>query len=593
MLEMLVRRALALSGLLILIGCGDGGPDLGVADGGNPLPDGSSQSDLKRPASCPTVPTAYVFDHSDPYTRVEGASGFLSRAGFDVQVLPLDRSPMELSGLIFLATFASESSAYRTYMNKYAADLQAFVAQGNVIVQMTQADQTEATPPFLPPTLKARRSDLDVNRVYTLDPFHRLIKDIPAYMHSGSLVTERYLVYETGALGWETFVDHQGFEVILSDGPNARNAVMLEGEYGAGRVLLTALSLDKPHIQSPERDKIVVAFFNNLVPYVQRVCEGTAHVLRVMPGPMANVFTPGAWVLPVLPDTQYYTLVDQPQWRGLFTLQTVWIAQNARRLNIPYVLQLGDLVSHNEPKEWEFAERAMSVLDGVVPYAIVGGNHDYGPDGSASTRDTLMNDFFSYDKTAAWPTFGGAYQTGKLDNTYHLFSAGGRDFIVLALEWGPRDEVIAWANSVMSNHPDRWGIMFTHAYTNWNDRRYDFRETGNPQNPQHFNPHEYSTPGVNDGEELWLKLISRHRFAMVFSGHVLADGSGYLVSQTQLGNRCHQMLSNYQNRPLGGAGYMRLLNFEADNKTVRVFSYSPYDDAFYWDYDQYYTFTLD
>jgi hypothetical protein len=47
------------------------------------------------------------------------------------------------------------------------------------------------------------------------------------------------------------------------------------------------------------------------------------------------------------------------------------------------------------------------------------------------------------------PTFGGAYESGELDNTYHLFSIKGRDFVLLALEWGPHDEVIAWSDEVM------------------------------------------------------------------------------------------------------------------------------------------------
>ena len=34
---------------------------------------------------------------------------------------------------------------------------------------------------------------------------------------------------------------------------------------------------------------------------------------------------------------------------------------------------------------------------------------------------------------------------GKLDNTYHLYEKGGRKWIVLCLEWGPRDKVVAWA----------------------------------------------------------------------------------------------------------------------------------------------------
>ena len=80
---------------------------------------------------------------------------------------------------------------------------------------------------------------------------------------------------------------------------------------------------------------------------------------------------------------------------------------------------------------------------------------------------------------------------------------------------------------------------------------------------------------------------------MTLNGHVLGDGTGYLASVTDRGNTCHQMLSNYQFRNLGGEGYMRLLEFLEDGTTVRVYTYSPLYDSFMQDMDQSYTFKLD
>jgi hypothetical protein len=53
------------------------------------------------------------------------------------------------------------------------------------------------------------------------------------------------------------------------------------------------------------------------------------------------------------------------------------------------------------------------------------------------------------------------------------------------------------------------------------------------------------------------------------------------------------MLSNYQFLALGGEGYMRLLEFLDDAKTVRVYTYSPLYDSFMQEPDQQFTFTLD
>ena len=298
-------------------------------------------------------------------------------------------------------------------------------------------------------------------------------------------------------------------------------------------------------------------------------------------------FTPGSFTLAILPDTQYYSL----QYPGLYTIQTQWVASHVSDFDIRYVIHLGDIVNNNTDVEWERAVASMALLDGVVPYALVPGNHDYGPNGSASTRETLMNDYFDFAQTASLDTFGGAYEDGHLDNTYHLFSAGDRDFIIIALEWGPRDEVIDWANQVMEQYPDRDGIFVTHAYLNNTSLRYDYTDTAHPQD---FNPHQYATPGgVNDGEELWQKLVRHHNFIMTLNGHVLGSGVGSLASTTDTGTTCHQMLSNYQMRDLGGEAYMRLLEFLPDGHTLRVLTYSPLYDTYMNMPEQTFTLHLD
>ncbi|MBC8133552.1 MAG: hypothetical protein H7X95_11275, partial [Deltaproteobacteria bacterium] len=84
-----------------------------------------------------------------------------------------------------------------------------------------------------------------------------------------------------------------------------------------------------------------------------------------------------------------------------------------------------------------------------------------------------------------------------------------------------------------------------------------------------------------------------HRFVFVFTGHVLNDGTGYLASVTDKGNTCHQIMSNYQFRAQGGEGYMRLLQFQDDNKTVKIHTYSALYDSFLMEPDQDFTITLD
>jgi hypothetical protein len=296
-------------------------------------------------------------------------------------------------------------------------------------------------------------------------------------------------------------------------------------------------------------------------------------------------FTPGSWTLVLLPDTQNYSQ-DYP---GLYTLQTHWIAKNKEKLNIRYVLHLGDITNESTNLEWQRARDAMSEMDGVVPYAIATGNHDYGPR-PLENRRTRLNEYFPLAEYEKWPSFGGAMHD-DMCNSYHLFTAGGVDWIVLALEWAPRNKTVRWANDVLAKYPTRKAILVTHAYLYGDATRYDYATKGKRQE---HSPCKY--PGMenaNDGEKLWNKLVRNNNFSLVFCGHVGAWGSGLLASQNDHGEIVDQMVVDYQSRQLGGEGYLRLLEFQPDGKTVHVKSYSPLYDKYLSDPNNQYSFELE
>ena len=303
---------------------------------------------------------------------------------------------------------------------------------------------------------------------------------------------------------------------------------------------------------------------------------------------------PGSWTMAVLPDTQVYSQ-SFPQH---FSAQTQWIADNAISHNIQMVLHEGDVVNNNNVSQWDNARPAMDLLNSVVPYAIAPGNHDYGPNGNASTRDSLFHDpnyFGPGTPYATQPTVGGFFEPGKTDNSWHTFNAGGQDWLVLALEFGPRDEVIDWANQIVESHPDHLTSLVTHAYMYFDDTIYDWQTKGTSQS---WNPHSYgmaNLPGntVNDGQELWDKLVSKHdNFRLTFNGHVLGDGTGRRATLGDGGNVVHQMLANYQFNAQGGQGDMRLLEFLEDGETVIVRTYSPVLDRYDEAPDQQFTINL-
>lgn len=280
----------------------------------------------------------------------------------------------------------------------------------------------------------------------------------------------------------------------------------------------------------------------------------------------------------VMPDTQYYL---QPrvvnEYKKFFDAQTKWIAENAATLRVPIVIHEGDVVDENRRTEWHLADLYMSALDGVVPYIMVPGNHDTGtsgfPNGNADVRDTtLFNEYFPLSRFAVMPTFEGAYQEGQSDNTYHTFTAGRYSWLVIGLEFVPRDDVLKWADSVIANHPKHNVIVVTHAYI---DKKGRHDEKG---------VHKYAVyheeESGNTGKEVFEKLVSKHKnILMVFNGHF--HGQARKISDTVHGNSVYEMLANYQSDAEGGGGYLRIVDVNPDDGIISVKSYSPEKDHSY------------
>ncbi len=277
----------------------------------------------------------------------------------------------------------------------------------------------------------------------------------------------------------------------------------------------------------------------------------------------------------LLPDTQNYS--DYAP--AVYNSQTQWIADNKDELNIAFVLHEGDFTNYNLIREWDNADYAMDILDAAgVSYAAATGNHDTGPGGNASTRD--VGYFNSYFPVARFTNLQGVYETGHAENSYHYFTAGGIDWLALSLEFGPRTAVLAWANQVIAAHPNRRVMVVTHAYMYSDDTRIGSGDT--------WNPHTYTVCTTatgdqvcNDGEEMWTNFIKLHEnISFVFSGHILNDGVGTLVSTGDNGNLVYQMLANYQFEANGGNGWLRILTFCPEMQKVFVETYSPYLDQY-------------
>jgi 3',5'-cyclic AMP phosphodiesterase CpdA len=281
-----------------------------------------------------------------------------------------------------------------------------------------------------------------------------------------------------------------------------------------------------------------------------------------------------SWSIVVLPDTQYYA-ITYPQ---VFASQLAWVRRSAESLNLQLVVHVGDVTETDGAAEWQVARRSFDKIEGTVPYLIVPGNHDYS---RGARRRSHLSDWFPAEALRQQPTFGGLFEPTKIDNSYQLFTIGRERWLVLGLEWGPRDEALEWANRVIDEHPEHQVILVTHAYLYNDGQRYDWAKRGHRQRatPRGYadDPRWPLASELNDGQEIWDKLIARHSsIKLVLCGHVPQRGVARLTSELPGGGQVHQLLADYQDKSIGGGGYLRILRFYDDEIEVRT--YSPFLD---------------
>jgi len=286
-------------------------------------------------------------------------------------------------------------------------------------------------------------------------------------------------------------------------------------------------------------------------------------------GPEAPAARPATII--VLPDTQYYA----SSYPDVFAGQTKWILAQQLPLNIAAVLHVGDIVDGDTQSQWNVAGTSMHSLDGKVPYVVVPGNHD-----TNGSRVTMMDSYFG---PASMPWVNGTMTAGQMENNYALIDVGPQQWLVIALEFGPRDAVVAWAEKVLKAYPTTPAILLTHAYLYSDGTRYNVAVGGTDSSKDIFQwwyPQYYGfTPaeGINDGEMLWQKLVlPNSNVRIVLCGH--QTGWARMTSTRPDGTSVHQVLSDYQwlDGKNFGFGYLRVLQLDYVKKTIAVQTYSPY-----------------
>jgi predicted phosphodiesterase len=461
--------------------------------------------------------------------------------------------------------------------------LNKFLEQGGILLDLAISAPKDYWPHYLPLQNKLEFTADESAELVILHPEHSIGQAVRESMipMDGERIFKSPARIASGAIHKQ-----RGFSVIAASDPLGMYGLLVEASAGRGRTYICTMPVDAPLPLEGEparevMERITKGVALGLVAASESIRTARMPVFR--PDPAADLQMSLSWRIIVLPDTQCYLDENKAASNERhFHRQTQWIVENKLRGDIRYVLHTGDMTQHNTPLEWAKARKIMSELNGHVPYLVIPGNHDIGPGGNAYDRTTLMAGYFPISDAKKYTGFAGAFKEDDPSNVYHLLKAGGVNWLIIGLEFGPRDEVLRWARKLIEAHPRHAVILVTHAYLYDDNTRYDYKNKGNNQagNPQYY--HIMAEPGfANDGEQMWKSIVSKTRTAsVVICGHVLGDGLGYLEESNIAGEKVAQMLVNFQQRKEGGEGYLRILEFSKDSRTIRVMDYSPSLDRF-------------
>jgi hypothetical protein len=251
------------------------------------------------------------------------------------------------------------------------------------------------------------------------------------------------------------------------------------------------------------------------------------------------------FTLAVLPDTQY--LLDEGGSDHEPVRETL---RYLARAGVVFMAHLGDITEHGTETEMRAADR---VIAPKMPYSVLAGNHDINSGTDDQRGDSQYLRTFGPQRFARVSTYRGSSPGGY--NSYHVVTAGGREWLQLAMDWRVSDTGLRWAQKVLDDHPTLPAILTTHDLA-WAD------DAGQAQLSDH-------------GQRLWDRLIrGNDQIFLALGGHYWPPGR--VTLQNDHGHDVHVHIANYQDRYYGGAGMVRLYAFDLARDTIDVETLSPW-----------------
>jgi hypothetical protein len=275
-----------------------------------------------------------------------------------------------------------------------------------------------------------------------------------------------------------------------------------------------------------------------------------------------------SFTLAVLPDTQQYANRDPDG----FIAMTQWIVDHRDEQRIVFCSHVGDVVRRfDSSEEWAVAQAAMSRLDATVPYAISVGNKDMDEEsGDAS----WFCETFPPRRFSAFGWYGGHCRENA--DSFQTFEAGGHRFLILHLECNAPDDVLAWADRVMTEHPDHRVIVTTHMFLGPLDKpRGKDGYFSDPRGVARWS--KCHGLAGNSPQQMWDKCLSRHgNLFLILCGDQSRVQTMHVELTGVRHNRVHVCLCDYYGAP---EGWLRLLRFSPAQHHLDVVTYGAISQA--------------
>lgn len=237
------------------------------------------------------------------------------------------------------------------------------------------------------------------------------------------------------------------------------------------------------------------------------------------------------------------------------------------------VLHTGDLTMSNATNQWQMFSSSIQELSQTIPCYSMIGDHDYTWYDGLHINDrgqTKFNDYIqyplSYANVVSW------FEPGRMENVVVRNTVQGQRLDFLILEFGPRDEIVAWADGYVKSHPNDKFILMTHEYLeSGGGRRVD-----NLKCALRLENTTYNTP-----EQLWHNLIKcNDNIICVLCGHV---GGLYAltVDTNDFGRAIPQIQHNIQSSEYRYDNWLMLWEFPIASDKANVYMYNTNTGQYY------------